>query len=273
MNLKLSTLLGSSATATTTLLLLLLHAPTSVMADCLVEGDMMFMEGQSIGHIGLECINSTSYDATDSVCGPDGAIIKIDAVYTCPTTNINCIQCGARSEGAALCLDTTDIPSNCVDSTTTASTTTTTAATTEEEGTSSLTGCLVGDIMYTNGQSTGHIGIECVNDSSYNAIEYICSGDNMITETDAQFTCPEVASHCVQCGVVGEGSALCLASPEVPSVCATAVETPATSPTTGTVTSPATPTSSSSGSVKKSGVVVVASMMGTMIMFSGSVLV
>jgi hypothetical protein len=268
MHLKLFTLFGSSAT------LLLIYPSTRggvlVSADCLVEGDMMFMEGQSISHIGLECINATSYDATDSVCGPDGAIIKIDAVYTCPTTNINCIQCGERSEGAALCLDTTDIPSNCVDTTTATGSTTT--STTEGEGTSSLTGCLVGDIMYTNGQSTGHIGIECVNDTSYNAIESICSGDNIITETDAQFTCPEESSYCVQCGVVGEkGSALCLTSPEVPSDCATAVE-PATSPTSVTVTSPATPTgSSSSGSVKKSGGIV-ASMMGIMI-FSGSVLV
>lgn len=74
---------------------------------------MMFMEGQSIGHIGLECLNSTSYDATDSVCGPNGAIIDSDAIYTCPDTNPNCVQCGERGIGATLCLDTMEVPSYC----------------------------------------------------------------------------------------------------------------------------------------------------------------
>ena len=44
-------LVGSTATFS-----LLLGTAT---ADCLVEGDMVFVEGQSTGYLGLECLNST----------------------------------------------------------------------------------------------------------------------------------------------------------------------------------------------------------------------
>ncbi|KAL3811181.1 hypothetical protein ACHAXA_002745 [Cyclostephanos tholiformis] len=94
-------------------------------SDCIVEGDMVFVEGQSSGHFGLECLNSTSYDATDTVCGPNGTMIQTDAVYTCPTSDPEsdpdglfaspyCVQCGPRGIGAALCLSSPDLPSECV---------------------------------------------------------------------------------------------------------------------------------------------------------------
>ena len=235
---------------------------------------MMFMEGQSTGHIGLECLNSTSYDATDSVCGPDGTIIESDAVYTCPETNPHCIQCGERGVGAALCLDTTDVPSNCVDDggdttmTTTATTISTSATTSISEEEESGGGCLVGDIMYNAGDNIGHIGLECINATSYKARESFCMDDGTIQDNmDAQFTCPESSSYCVQCGVAGEiGSALCLESAEVPSDCATANQASASSPTTPATTEQTSPTTTSSGSIIMS----VASMWILMFAAAGS---
>ena len=82
-------------------------------ADCLV-GDIMYREGDSIGYLGLECLNSTSFDATESVCGPDGVVVETDAVLACPTISEYCVQCGTREPGAALCLSTPDLPSDCV---------------------------------------------------------------------------------------------------------------------------------------------------------------
>jgi hypothetical protein len=107
------------------LLLLLPEDNTSVVnADCLVEGDMVFVEGQSLGHIGLTCINSTSYDATDSICGPgegfDGVIVDAPAVYTCPQDDEAiqpapyCVQCGPPGmKGSAVCLSTPEVPDYC----------------------------------------------------------------------------------------------------------------------------------------------------------------
>ena len=112
--------------ATTILALLLLLLPDNavVNADCLVEGDMAFVEGQSLGHIGLTCINSTWYNATDSTCGPgegfDGVIIDAPAVYTCPQDDEAiqptpyCVQCGPPGmKGSAVCLSTPEVPDYC----------------------------------------------------------------------------------------------------------------------------------------------------------------
>ena len=118
----------SSSILTTVLLLLLLllnDHNAIVNADCLVEGDMAFMEGQSLGHTGLACINSTSYNATDRICGPgegfDGVIIDVPSVYTCPTNDVDeslstpyCVQCGLPGiEGSALCLSSPEVPDYC----------------------------------------------------------------------------------------------------------------------------------------------------------------
>ena len=61
------------------------------------------------GHIGLECINSTSYDGQGGVCGRDGTINDSISIFKCPDSVPYCVQCGPRSIGAALCLSTPDI--------------------------------------------------------------------------------------------------------------------------------------------------------------------
>jgi hypothetical protein len=78
-------------------------------SQCLV-GDIMYREGDSIGHIGMECIDSASYDGTASTCGPNGQIIDTEKQFTCPESAPFCVQCGQRGWGAALCLssETTD---------------------------------------------------------------------------------------------------------------------------------------------------------------------
>jgi hypothetical protein len=111
---SLLSLRGVTAAAATTLLLLL-H-PQSVLGDCLVEGDMMFVEGQSIGTFGLVCVNETSFDTKDKVCGPNGEIILVTtSTETCsPDSGLPyCVQCGSVEQGAALCLETMDAPEVC----------------------------------------------------------------------------------------------------------------------------------------------------------------
>mmetsp|Transcript_30259 Transcript_30259/g.55787 ORF Transcript_30259/g.55787 Transcript_30259/m.55787 type:complete len:376 (-) Transcript_30259:101-1228(-) len=75
-------------------------------AECLV-GDIMYMEGDNTGHIGLECIDDSTYEGSTSICGPDGAFVEELQTFTCPAY---CVQCGPRGFGAALCLSipTTD---------------------------------------------------------------------------------------------------------------------------------------------------------------------
>lgn len=88
-------------------------------ADCLVQGDMLFTDGQSTGsHIGLQCLNSTHYDAKTTLCDPTGSgnLIEGEAVFSCPGSAgvpYYCVQCGPRGLGAALCLSTPDTPSHC----------------------------------------------------------------------------------------------------------------------------------------------------------------
>ncbi len=204
---------------------------------------MMFTEGQSIGgHIGLECLNATSYDTVESVCGPNGTIVYSDAIYTCPETNPNCVQCGARGAGAALCLDTTQVPSYC--SKDGVATTSPASSPTSEES-----GCLVGDMMFMAGDNIGYIGLECLNSTSFDATESVCGNDGNIEESDAIYTCPETSSYCVQCGERGVGAALCLDSPEVPSDCSSSSSTTTAEITDeAPVPTPATPTTESSPS-------------------------
>ncbi|KAL9186358.1 hypothetical protein ACHAXT_005596 [Thalassiosira profunda] len=79
---------------------------------CLV-GDVRYQEGDSIGLIGLECVNETSYDGKASYCGPDGEIIETEEQFTCFESVPNCVQCGPRGEGAALCLSNTTTDRDC----------------------------------------------------------------------------------------------------------------------------------------------------------------
>lgn len=71
--------------------------------------------------------------------------------------------------------------------------------------------CLVGDILYSHGDSIGHIGTDCIDDSFYNGIESICQHGEIV-EFQKIFSCPEVVPTCNQCGAKGKGNALCLSS-------------------------------------------------------------
>ena len=91
-----------NSSLTTTALLLVAIATAS--ADCLV-GDILHAENEPTGgHLGLECINSTSYDGSAAACGPGGEIINAELVFACPDSVPFCVQCGPRGLGGALCL-------------------------------------------------------------------------------------------------------------------------------------------------------------------------
>ena len=104
--------------ATSILVLVVGATLRTAAADCLYDGDMMLMPGQSTGaHVPIECVDATNYAALDLVCGPDGEMIEVDAVHACPTNQIalydtpHCVQCGPRGErGSARCLASPDGP-------------------------------------------------------------------------------------------------------------------------------------------------------------------
>ena len=81
-------------------------------ADCLV-GDMIYKEGESTGHIGLECIDDSTYEGSASTCGPAGAIVEEEQMFSCPASVPYCVQCGPRGWGAALCLSTPTTDRDC----------------------------------------------------------------------------------------------------------------------------------------------------------------
>lgn len=104
--------------ATSILFLIVGATLRTAAADCLYDGDMMLMPGQSTGaHVPIECVDATNYAALDLVCGPDGEMIEVDAVHACPTNQIalydtpHCVQCGPGGErGSAKCLASPDGP-------------------------------------------------------------------------------------------------------------------------------------------------------------------
>ena len=69
----------------------LLHRTAVVRADCFVGG-VVYEEGGSTGHIGLECVNATSYDGSASVCGPEGVLVDTEMRFTCPDSVPYCMQ-------------------------------------------------------------------------------------------------------------------------------------------------------------------------------------
>ena len=79
--------------------------PSQTTGGCLV-GDIMLSEGDSAGHIGLECITDMTYKGTESTCGPDGTIVEEEQTFTCSGSVPYCVQCGPRGRGSALCLST-----------------------------------------------------------------------------------------------------------------------------------------------------------------------
>lgn len=70
----------------------------------------MYREGDSIGQIGLECIDNTTYEGQASSCGPNGTIVEEVQTFTCSNY---CVQCGPRGRGAALCLSTPTTDRDC----------------------------------------------------------------------------------------------------------------------------------------------------------------
>lgn len=72
--------------------------------------------------------------------------------------------------------------------------------------------CLVGDIMYSHGDSIGHLGTDCIDDFFYNGVESICQ-HGQILEVEKIFSCPDAVPVCNQCGVKAKGNALCLSKP------------------------------------------------------------
>jgi len=72
--------------------------------------------------------------------------------------------------------------------------------------------CIVGDILYAHGDSIGHIGTDCIDDSFYNGVESVCQHGE-IMEVNKIFSCPGAVPVCNQCGAKGRGNALCMSSP------------------------------------------------------------
>lgn len=82
--------------------------------------------------------------------------------------------------------------------------------------------CLVGDILYNNGDYVGYIGLECLDDSNYTGIESFCIDGEIVNE-EKTLTCDEnIVPRCFQCGEKGWGQAICKDQPD-PS-CETCIE-------------------------------------------------
>jgi len=70
---------------------------------CIVEGDIVFSEGQEIRKTGIFCINENSYVGHNEICRENGAIDRIETSFTCPAGTV-CVQCGEFSRrGGATC--------------------------------------------------------------------------------------------------------------------------------------------------------------------------
>ena len=79
------------------------NGPGRELQGCLV-GDIMYAEGDDMGHIGLECLDKSRYEGKESRCGPGGTILEEDKVFTCPDSVPYCVQDGPRGWGNAFCL-------------------------------------------------------------------------------------------------------------------------------------------------------------------------
>lgn len=77
--------------------------------------------------------------------------------------------------------------------------------------------CLVGDIFHLNGDSIGYSGLECVDDSSFDAMISTCV-NGAIVNSLAVMKCDDRVPYCVQCGLRGKGAARCLKSPDDPCI-------------------------------------------------------
>jgi len=76
----------------------------------------------------------------------------------------------------------------------------------------SSSGCLIGDIMFSPGQLVGSIGFLCYNYTMVGGQESFCGRNGTIVVKKANFTCPQEASYCFQCGEAAYGAAICLSN-------------------------------------------------------------
>ena len=136
----------------------LLSDPTAA-AGCLV-GDIMYRDGDSVGVIGETCTGEASYSGTKSTCR-NGKVIEEPYDGTCAAF---CVQCGNPGErGAALCLSNPEVPEHC------------NAADGQSKDPVAAGGdCLLGDIMYRNGDSMGNIGMTCTSSTEYSGAQSTC---------------------------------------------------------------------------------------------------
>ena len=176
------------------LCLLLVAFPQLVLADCLV-GDIVYSQGQSIGHLGVECLNGTSYQARESSCGPNGTVLETTSELSCGGSVPYCVQCGPASPGNALCLSTPTPPARC-------------------QSSIGTEGCLVEDFIVRPGQSFRLVGIQCLNETTFLAEETTCVGNNTLKTERFDRTCPSAESRCLQCGEAVAGSVTCVSDPD-----------------------------------------------------------
>lgn len=81
--------------------------------------------------------------------------------------------------------------------------------------------CIEESVTYPDGASTKFVGLQCLNGTHYDAVDFICA-DGAIRDIDTVRACPVFdAPYCVQCGGRSFGAALCLSKPDVPDYCDT----------------------------------------------------
>lgn len=82
---------------------------------CLV-GDVVHNVGDVIGSMAHTCINGSSWEGTESYCGPGGIIMERPIVATCYVDSSYCVQCNspdASGQNKALCLSSEETPDYC----------------------------------------------------------------------------------------------------------------------------------------------------------------
>merc|ERR1719277_227388 len=72
--------------------------------------------------------------------------------------------------------------------------------------------CLVGNVMYSEGDSIGFIGHACTGASTFKGTESFCRGGKVV-DVPYMGTCTGAVPHCVQEGPAKMGAAVCLATP------------------------------------------------------------
>ena len=168
-----------------------------------VDADMSIMvtfDPWLIRTIGYECVNNTHFIGDEEYCESAlGTVGLVHGTYAC-ADGLSCFQCGDSGSGAAVCSNPDEPPKGCFQG----------KGGRNSKKLSSSFGCLVGDMMFMTGQIIGSIGFQCHDASLVEGQESFCGGDGEINTKRKNFTCPEEAPYCFQCGEVAYGAALCL---------------------------------------------------------------